>query len=439
MASSVHSVEVAQGKVTIVGGFPDEAAPTWQALQTDRAYAEVMAGEDFMLDNVDVTGADPYAFTAPEVIDPTNLTGGVIFDVADGEPVRRMKVESVAMLLRVYAPEKGATFASVPFHTILESCCDFEQSAVVTTAVDAAGAHNGQFTVGVGDGTDFIVGAGVELVKNSIIFWAVVTDITGDQITVTPEFPVAVVNGDILRHCRTYTPRRGVTPDNKLLNVRFASAGIRQVGFDGVCTGFQIVTDADSGAVKLGATIRPNSTTMVRSGSGVVATYTPPTVRQVANIQSCRWKTPADMGVVAVPGHAVTSGEDMQDVTISVEMTGRAPLSCGSNIVLESAYDFSGRAETTLEYTTQNTAAYDTTMINGEAHQLVWGAGPPGQGLGLVFMANHLRTTETVGESDGLIETMAVSWRNGAWGGDTPTVNNLAGTGFRMLFPIPDP
>ena len=437
MAKSIYSVEFASGKTPIAGGFPDVSGHTWEALQTDRAFAGVMAGEDFLIDNADVTGPDPFSFTAPEVVDPTNKTGGVVFGAADGEPVRRMRVPTIGLVMRAYAPEVGKSFSDVPLHRALETCNAYIDPPVPTTAVVAAGAHNGEFDVGVGEGVNFPIGTGVEFVKNSLIYYAVVTDVTADTVTVSPEFPTAVSPADVLRHCRTYAPRRGVCPDVNLLSFRFAADGIEHVGFDSVCTGVQIVID-DSGAVKIGVTIRPNSEVCVRTGGGTVATYTPTTVRQMTKLQSCNRKTVASIKGATSPGHAVAPGADMTDITISIEYTGRAGSACGTNIITEEPYEFS-RTESTLEYTTQDVGAYTKTMLDGEAHQLVWGGGPPGQGMAVIFMSNHLRSTEVVGESDSNVETIAVSWRNGAWGGDTPTANNIAGTDLRLLFPMPDP
>lgn len=429
--SYVHSVAVNQGAIALAGGFPDVGSETWTPIGAEEAFATFFGGSDALV-TLTLTGEDPYAFNPPEVAAHINNTGGALFGAADGEAIRTLPTESIVVRVPVLNPDAGGDYDTA-LHWMLESCCVKNTSATITTDVDAAGANDGEFDVGVGEGANFTVGEGLEFIIDGAVHHKWVTKIDSDTITVTPEKVGGFDNTDVARHGVTYAPREGAVPTAKLINLRFDTAGLAHFIFHGEVIGIQTVLSEK--VLYLDLTIRPGNNFAVQSTSSSVLTYTRPVGAPAADVQACRsWS--AALSGIAAGAHVTPVALNVSEHQWGVTFTGAPDFGCGA-LITESSYSFS-RSTVSLTGTTTEVDEFPRHIMDRESRHIVLSYGPPGRGMGIATFSAHLSEPETRGQDDNDNQTVSFNFRNGGWAGDQVVVNDLVNTSWRLFFPNPD-
>lgn len=433
--ASVHSVALYKGQFPLLEGFPDVDGVVWNALGATRAYATYFGGTD-QFAKIEVTGEDPYANTAPEVPGIINTRAVPIFGAAPGEQIRRLQLETLTIRCPIVAPDAGSDFTSVPFHQMLESCCEVIEGGTVTTTVDAAGGHDGEFTVGVGDGANFTIGEGLELVKNGLTHQAYVTGITDDNITVTGEWTDPVANGDVLRHSRTYAPRRGAIPVGDLFSMAFISDGLAHYIFDCAVIGFQ--TAIEENVLFIDFIVRPASKVSIQSTAGglMMHSYTRPLAPSVSPLQACRKWSPTALGTIAAPEHIPLGNFDMSEFAFAVQFDGSPNNGCGA-LVTEEGYEYAG-STVNMTGKTFDVAPFDRHFITKQRRQILLGFGPPGQGASIAILNAHMPEGEVRETDDGNRQIVSFRFENGGWTGDEVVANGVDNTDWRISFPKPN-
>lgn len=432
--ASVHSVALYKGQMPLLEGFPDVEGVVWNALGAQRAYATYFGGTD-QFATIEVTGEDPYANVAPEVPGIINTRGVSIFGADPSKQIRRLQLETLTIRCPIVAPDAGSDFTSVPFHQILE-VCEWVESAVVTTTVDAAGGHAGEFTVPVGEGADFIVGEGLELVKNGLTHQAFVTGIAGDSITVTGEWTDAVEAGDVIRHCRTYAPRRGAIPPADLVSLEFISDGLAHYIIDCALIGLQTVIEEN--VLFMDFTLRPASQVAIQSTAAglTMRKYTRPLAPSVSPLQACRKWSPVALGTIAAPEHVPLGNFDLIEFAWAVKIGGSPDNGCGP-LVTEEGFEYAG-SKVNLTGRSYDVVPFDRHFITKQRRQILLGFGPPGQGACIATLNAHMPEPETRETDDNKRQIVNFRFENGGWSGDEVVGNGVDNTDWRIAFPKPD-
>lgn len=439
--SATHSIAISKGLPTLdADGYPDVGAMVWTSLGAARGFADFFNGDDRII-SLDLTGTDPTAFVAPEVASPVNTGAAPKFGAATDQNIRVRELESFPIQIPVINPDAGGTYASQPLHQLLESGAEVYDSPTVTTAVTGAGATFGSFTVGVGDGANFHIGEGLEVVLGGVAHHFFVTDIDGDTIHVVGRKSVAWAATDVVRHGRTYAPKSGNIGGANLINIRFDAEDRTHYAFASSMIGLSFALD--NRVLVASVTMRPSEGEVVQSPDDTTFPFTRPTGAPASDIQACdQWSIPfGDLSApetAAFPADFAVSRFLVKNKEVSVTISGEGEEGC-TPLARQIDFAITG-TEVAMTGETTDVEPFDRMIVDRDERYLLYSYGPPKRGAAFALMAGHLSATETLSEGDdSKAQIVGFSFRNGSWVGDDAVANGLDNTAWRLFFPNPDP